>query len=128
MHDRFLSGKPIAYMIYECFLVTGAHEAVLDFTDLFSIALHSDDIQEIDTRWDQVLMSTSEVPNDRILESLYKMRMRESNKLQTVLAMCEQEINSNRSRAELSKVEDHGKWTYRSKDQDTKISSQKRKN
>ena len=115
-------------MIYEYFRVTGAHEAVLDFTDLFSIALHGDDIQEIDTRWDHVLMSTSEVPNDRILESLYKMRMRESAKLQTVLAMCEQEINSNRSRAELSKVEDHGKWTYRSKDQDTKVSSQKRKN
>ena len=70
MQNRFLSGRPIAYMIYEYFRVTAAHEAVLDFTDLFSIALHGDDIQEIDTRWDHVLMSTSEVPNDRILESL----------------------------------------------------------
>ena len=56
-------------MIYEHFRVTGAHEAVLGYTDLFSIPLHGDDIQEIDTRWDHVLMSTSEVPHDKILDS-----------------------------------------------------------
>ena len=64
MQDRFLTGRPIAYMIYVYFRVTGAHEALLDCKDLFSIALHGDDIQEIDTRWDHVLLSTSEVPND----------------------------------------------------------------
>ena len=55
-------------MIYEHFRVSGAHEAVLDFSDFFCITLHGDDIQELDARWDQVLMSTSEVPNDKILE------------------------------------------------------------
>ena len=56
-------------MIYEYFRVTGAHETVVDFTDLFSITLHGDDVQDFDTRWDQVLLSTREVPNDKILES-----------------------------------------------------------
>ena len=69
MQDRFHSGRQIAYMIYELLSITGAHDVVLDYTDLFSVALHGDDIQGFDTRWDQVLVSTSEVPNDKILDS-----------------------------------------------------------
>ena len=44
------------------------------------------DIQDFDTRRAQSLRSISEVPNDNILESLNKMRLRESDQLQTVLA------------------------------------------
>ena len=80
-------------MIYEYFRVTGAREAVLDYSDLFSTTLHGDDIQDFDTRWDQVVQSTSEVPNDKILESLYKMRIIESDQIRTVLAVYAQEIN-----------------------------------
>ena len=59
-------------MIYDYFRVTGAHDAVLDYADLFSVTLHCDNIQEFDTRWDGVLRSMSKLPSDEILESLYK--------------------------------------------------------
>ena len=55
MQDRFLRGRQIAEMIYEYFRVTGAHEAVLDCSDLCSITFHGDDIQDFDNRWDTVL-------------------------------------------------------------------------
>ena len=71
MQHRFLRGRQIAKMSYEYFRVTGAHEAVLDFSDLLSDSLHGDDIQDCDTRWDQALLSTEELHKDRILESLY---------------------------------------------------------
>ena len=58
-------------MIYEYLLVTGAHEAVLDYSNLFRIALHVDDVLEFDTRWDDALLSSMEVPSDDILESLF---------------------------------------------------------
>ena len=48
--DRFLRGRQIAFMIYEYFRVTGAHDTVLDCADLLSVALHADNIQEFDTR------------------------------------------------------------------------------
>ena len=41
---------------------------------LVSVSFQGDDIQDFDTRWDQALMSTCEVPKDNVLESLYKMR------------------------------------------------------
>ena len=85
-------------MINEHLRVTGAHEADLDYTDLFSISLHGDDFQDFDTRWNQALSSTREVPKDKVLESLYKMRKRECNHCRTVLATYEQEINQDQSK------------------------------
>ena len=68
--DRILRGRQIAFMIYDYFRVTGAHDAVLDYADLFSITLRNDDVQEVDSRWDEVLLSMSKIPSDDILESL----------------------------------------------------------
>ena len=44
-------------MIYDYFRVTGAHDTVLDYADLFSVTLRGDDVQKFDTRWDEVLLS-----------------------------------------------------------------------
>ena len=53
IQNRFLQGRQIACLIYGYFRIAGAHEAVLDYTDPFSISLHVDDIQDFDTRRDQ---------------------------------------------------------------------------
>ena len=55
--------------------------------------LGDDSIQEFDARWDDVLLSTSKIPSDDILESLYKLRIRESEKLKTVLELYDIEIH-----------------------------------
>ena len=60
--DRFVRGRQIAFMIYDDFRVTGAHDTVLDFADLFSVTFHDDNIQEFDTRWDEVLLSMLKIP------------------------------------------------------------------
>ena len=50
LDDRFLRGRQMAFMICEFFRVTSAHEAKLEYSDLFDISLHGDDVQEFDTR------------------------------------------------------------------------------
>ena len=42
--DRFLRGRQIAYLIYDHFRVTGSHDSVENYTDLFTIVLRNDDI------------------------------------------------------------------------------------
>ena len=81
--DRFLRGRQIAYLIYEQFPVTGSHDSVENYTDLFTIVLRNDDIQELDCKWDGILLSMTNIPHDDILEGLYKLRRRESEKLKT---------------------------------------------
>ena len=83
--DRFLRGRQIAYLIYEYFRVTGANDSVESYADLFTIALRNDDIQEFGSKWDGILLSMTKVPLDDILEGLYISRIRESEKLKTVL-------------------------------------------
>ena len=60
-------------MIYDYFRVTGAHDTVIHYADLFSVTLHDDNIREFDARWDEVLLSKSKKSSDDILESLYKL-------------------------------------------------------
>ena len=78
--DSFLRGRQIAYLIYEQFRVTGTDDSVENYTDLFTILLRSDDIQEFDSKWDEILLSMTKIPPDDI-------RIRESVKLKTVLEL-----------------------------------------
>ena len=77
--DRFLRGRQIAYLIY--------NDSVDNYTDLFTIGLRNDDIQEFDSKWDGIILSMTKTPPDDILEGLYKLRIRESEKLKTVLEL-----------------------------------------
>ena len=91
--DRFLRGRQIAYLIYDYFRVTGSHDSVENYTDLFTNSLRNDDIQEFDSKWDGILLSMTKILHDEILEGLYKLRIRESEKLQTVLELYDLEIH-----------------------------------
>ena len=91
--DRFLRGRQIAYVIYEYFRVIGANDSVENYADLFTVSLRNDDIQEVDSKWDGILWSMTKIPPDDILEGLYKLRIRESEKLKTVLELYDLEIH-----------------------------------
>ena len=91
--DRFLRGRQIAYLIYEYFQVIGAKDSVENYADLFTIALRNDNIQEFDSKWDGILLSMTKIPSDDILENLYKLRIRESEKLKTLLELYNMEIH-----------------------------------
>ena len=77
--DRFLRGRQIAYLIYEYFRVTGANDSVENYADLFTVGLRNDDIQN--SKWNEILLSMTQISDD-ILESLYKLRIRESRETQ----------------------------------------------
>ena len=80
-------------MIYEYFRVTGSHDSVENYTDLFTIVLRHDDIQEFDSEWHGIFLSMTKIPHDDILEGLYKLRRRESEKLKTVLDLYDLETH-----------------------------------
>ena len=82
-------------VIYEHFRATGAYEAVQGLSDLFSFSLQNDDVQDFDVRWDEALLSASEIPTDVILEGLYKSKLQDSFLLHTVLALYDQETVRN---------------------------------
>ena len=90
--DRFLRDRQIAHLIYDHFRVTGSHDFLENYTELFTIVPRSDNIQEFDSKWDGIL-SMTKIPHDDILEGLFKLRIRESEKLKTELELYDLETH-----------------------------------
>ena len=91
--DRFLRGRQIAYLIYDQFRVTGTHDSVENYTDLFTIGLRNDEFMNSILSGTEYLLSMTKIPHDDILEGLYKLRIRESEKLKTVLELYDLETH-----------------------------------
>ena len=96
--DRFLRGRQIAYLIYDYFRVTGANDSVEKYADLFTIGLRNDDMQEFDSKWDGNLLSMTKIPPDDILEILYNLRIRASEKLKDRIGIVQYGDSSEESR------------------------------
>ena len=107
--DRFLRGRQIAYLIFECFRVTGANDSVENNADLFTVCLRNDDIQEFDSKWDGILFAMTQILSDDILEGLYKFRIRESEKLKDRTGSVQYGDSLEEGWTLLSQVEDKGK-------------------
>ena len=78
--DRFFRGRQIEYLIYDYFRVTGSHDSVENYA-------------EFESKWDGISLSMTKIPHDEILEGLYKLRTRESEKLKTVLELYDLETH-----------------------------------
>ena len=78
--NRLLRVIQIAFIIYDYFRATGAHDTVLDHADVFFVTLRADNIQKFDTRWDEVLLS------------MCKLTICKSDQFQTVLELYDIEI------------------------------------
>ena len=85
--------KRLTYLTYDYFRVIGIQDSVENYADLFTISLRNDDIHEFDSKWDGILLSMTKIPPDDILEGLYKLRIRESEKLKTVLELYDLETH-----------------------------------
>ena len=80
--DRFLWGRQIAYMIYVYFRVTGAHDTLLDFADLFSVTHCNDKVQDFDT---DLTKFCDQDPIGWCSRSLNQLRIRESDQLKNFI-------------------------------------------
>ena len=85
--DRFLRDRQTAYLIYDYFWDFGSHVSVENYADLFTISLRKDDIEEFNSKWDGIILSMTKIQQGDILKGLYKLRIRESVKLKTVLEL-----------------------------------------
>ena len=80
-------------MICNYIRVTGAHDSVENYADLFTDSLRNDDVQEFDSKWDGIILSMTKIPSDDILEGLHKLTILESEKLKTVLELYDLETH-----------------------------------
>ena len=95
--DRFLRGRQIAYLIYEYFRVTGANDSVEYYADIIYSCSSKWWYSGIRFEMGRNFMSMTKIPPDDILEGLYKLRIRGSEKLKTVLEFYNMEIHQKKA-------------------------------
>ena len=108
-------------MIYEHFRATGAY--IYGRSDLFRKRLQNDDVQDFDVRWDQALLSASDVLSDVILEGLYKSKLQDSLQLQTVLALKDEETVRNNGQTSYLRLKTSVKLHTDQMDEKSKLQS-----
>ena len=108
-------------MIYDYFRVTGAYDTSLGYADLFWVTRRDDNVQDFHTRSGEVLLSMTKIPSDEILESLYKLRIRQSDELKKRVGIVRHGDSSEEIESRLSKVVNYGEEECRSETSFTKL-------
>ena len=91
--DRFLRGRQIAFRIYRLLSSDWRSWHSIRLRRILSVTLRDENTLEFDRRWDEVLLSMSEIPTDDVLKSLYTLRLRESDQLKNVFEWYDMEIH-----------------------------------
>ena len=95
---------------------------------MFSVRLQNDDVQDFDVRWDQALLSASDMPTDVILKGLMvQAKLQDSVQVQTVLALYDRETIRNNGQVGYLRLKTSEKTTYESDDENSKLQSSKRR-
>ena len=95
-------------MIFGHFQSTGAYDIAQGLSGLFSICLQDDDVQDFDTRWDQILSGTTEMPPEKVLEGLLQERITSFRPTLNSICNVQPRFESRSRGAELST--NRGKW------------------
>ena len=70
--------------------------------------LRGDDVQGFDTRWDEVLLLTEDVPSDKLLGSVYKWRIRKVGTAQDSAGIKRSRHRAEKIAAALREIDNHG--------------------
>ena len=75
--------------------VTGTNDSVENYADLFTVVLRNDNIQDFDRKSDEIRWQKSRMMTS--WKNLFKLRIRESDKLKTVLELYNMEIHQKKA-------------------------------
>ena len=88
-HGKMLTGRQIAWKIYQHFKVTDLETSVMEFTDLCNLRLRGDNLRGFNTAWDDTLLGMKRIPDEDYLESLYRAQIKESSQFRTIFTQLE---------------------------------------
>ena len=116
------------FVIHDFFWVTDAHDSVLDYAVLFSVTLRDDNVQECDTRWDEVLLIYDKDPTGWCSRKSVQIENTWVYAVQNRIWIVRHGDSSKDIDAQLSEIEDDGEKECRSEITITKLWRQTREN
>ena len=101
---RILSGRQIAFRIFEHFTLPSAEKECLDVTHLVNLELKNDSVKQFNTRWDEITIQIKELPPEGWLEALNRKQLEQSPQVAQVLALYKNDISQQREKASYKRL------------------------
>ena len=85
-------------MICECLKVSDTDESVLDLNEILKVDLKSENIQPLNTRWDETMISIQLQPDEEMLENLFYRQLQHSERPKPLLSLIQDTVQKGASR------------------------------
>ena len=105
---HILSGRQIAYRIFEHFTLPPAEKESLDITHLVNLKLRNDNLNVFSAKWDEIVVQLRPPPPDGWLEALFKKAARDKHAIFADVGTLQERHIAGKSKALLSEIETNG--------------------
>ena len=89
---NILSGRQIAYRIFEHFTLPAASKEQMDVNHLYNLELKNDSLRQFSSEWDEIIIQLPEEPPDNWIEPMYKKQLEKSVQLAPSMALYKNRI------------------------------------
>ena len=103
---HLLSGRQIAYRIFEHFSLPPAERESLDVTHLVNLELKNDNLKGFNAKWDEITIQLREEPPEGWLEALYRKQLETSEQFAQILALYKNDISLKRAEPSYRKLKE----------------------
>ena len=86
---KMLTGRQVAFMMFQHFQLNDLDSSMMEFNDLLSLELKGDNLRAFDTAWDNTLLGMKNLPDEEYLENLYRKQVRKSKQFEQLYSQLE---------------------------------------
>ena len=69
LHKRMITGRQLAFLMFQHFQTADLDNSMLEFSDLLVLELKGDNLRAFDAAWDDTLLGMTSVPDEEHLET-----------------------------------------------------------
>ena len=103
---NILSGRQIAYRIFEHFTLPAASKEQMDVNHLFNLELKNDNLKQFSSKWDEIIIQLPEEPPDNWIEPMYKKQLEKSAQFTPFMALYQNRIALQEHKPSYKKLKD----------------------
>ena len=101
---KLLTGRQLGWYMDRHFQLGDAEGILLEFQDLQAVRLKGDDLSRFQNEWNMTLSGIVNMPDDNILEALYRMQVSKSAQFQSHFMLYENEILHKRTQRDYDQL------------------------
>ena len=90
---EMLTGRQITWLLYDYFKISDTDGAMLEWDAIMQVELKADNLAQFESDWETTLLNINGMPEEKILESVFRKQLMKSEQLKNAMALHDQDVN-----------------------------------